>query len=479
VPPRATLMLVLAALVVAVALALVALRRGSQCGEPERPRLWLDRYSIFGGWQRMCGFERRGYFYVAERDGRWWLVDPLGCAFLSKGVNHVSPYGDYAPSLGYSPYERNVRAKYGDFNAWIEATVVRLMSWGFNTVGSWSYEGLFSRMPYTLILDVLASFGFDWVTGRVPDIFDPSFEEHANRVAAEKCAPRASDPLLVGYFLDNELRWGPDWRSPNHLLDDFMGLPPERPGKRAAVEALLEAFGGDLGRLCRELRLEGCSLSALLEYRGQLPGGGEFDRARSVFLRKFAERYFSVATSAVRRHDPNHLVLGVRFAGLPPREVLEVAGRYVDVVSVNFYTWRPHEPPVEPLRLVYEVTKRPVMVTEFSYKAMDSGLPNTKGAGEPVQTQRERAYLAARYALKVIELPFVVGYHWFQYTDQPREGRFDGENSNFGLVKIDDEPWDLLTRVFTMVNTAAEEVHAGAVRADELLNRVSEVVKGG
>jgi hypothetical protein len=119
------------------------------------------------------------------------------------------------------------------------------------------------------------------------------------------------------------------------------------------------------------------------------------------------------------------------------------------------------------------------MVTEFSYKAMDSGLPNTKGAGEPVQTQRERAYLAARYALAVAELPFAVGYHWFQYTDQPAQGRFDGENSNFGLVKVDDEPWELLTRVFALVNSRAEEVHAGAVSASDVLAQVADLVKRG
>ncbi|RLE88047.1 MAG: beta-agarase [Thermoprotei archaeon] len=472
------LTLVLAALTV-VAIAHIAVEHGRrpECS-PQLPRLWLDRYNLFGGHRGMCGFEQRGYFYIVEQDGRWWLVDPLGCAFISKGVNHISPHGDYAPSLGYSPYERAIKAKYGNFDAWLEVTVIRLRSWGFNTVGSWSYEGLFSQMPYTVFLGVMASYGFDWVTGRVPDIFDPSFESHADRLAAEKCSPRARDPLLLGYFLDNELRWGPDWRSPRHLLDDFMMLPPASPGKRAAVEALLEAFGGNLERLSRELGLD-ASVEALLNYTGQLPSGGAFDEARRIFLRRFAERYFSVAVRAVRRHDPNHLVLGVRFAGLPPREVLEVAGKYVDIVSINRYTWSPHEPPINELRYVHDVTGRPVMVTEFSYKAMDSGLPNTKGAGEPVPTQRERAYLAAQYVLKIVELPYVVGYHWFQYMDQPKEGRFDGENSNFGLVRIDDEPWDLLTRVFTLVNNAAEEVHAGILSSDELLKRVAEVVREG
>lgn len=439
--------------------------------------LGLDRYNIFGGHRGMCWFEARGFFYVAQRNGALWLVDPLGCAFVSKGVNHISPYGDYAPTLGYSPYERMVRAKYGGFDSWLEATVVRLRGWGFNTIGSWSYEQLFTQMPYTLMLDVMASYGFDWVTGRVPDIFDPRFEEHARSVAAKKCAPRTHDPLLIGYFLDNELRWGPDWRSPRHLLDDFIRLPPDAPGKRAAAETLLEAFSGDLAQLSATLGVEIKSLDDLLRYTGDLPAGGLFDSARSLFLSRFTERYVSVAVRAVRSHDPNHLILGVRFAGPPPREVLEVVGKYVDVVTLNYYTYGNHEPPVGVLRWVHEVTGKPVMVTEFSYKAMDSGLPNTRGAGQPVRDQRERAYYTARYVLSIIELPFVVGYHWFQYTDQPAHGRFDGENSNFGLVTIDDEPWELLTSVFTFVNANVEGVHAGVLKADDLLRRVVELLK--
>jgi hypothetical protein len=36
--------------------------------------------------------------------------------------------------------------------------------------------------------------------------------------------------------------------------------------------------------------------------------------------------------------------------------------------------------------------------------------------------------------------------------DQPAEGRFDGENQNFGLVKITDEPWSEITEVFRTVS---------------------------
>ena len=99
------------------------------------------------------------------------------------------------------------------------------------------------------------------------------------------------------------------------------------------------------------------------------------------------------------------------------------------------------------------------MLTEFSFKAQDSGLPNTKGAGKAVATQQDRADHFDRYVTALAQMPFLVGYHWFEYCDEPAEGRFDGENSNYGLVNITDEPWSVLVERMTQVNGRIEETH--------------------
>ena len=65
-----------------------------------------------------------------------------------------------------------------------------------------------------------------------------------------------------------------------------------------------------------------------------------------------------------------------------------------------------------------------------------------------------------------LQKPAVVGYHWFEHADQPAEGRFDGENSNFGAVTIEDEVYAELTETMTRVNAAAEQIHAKAVPTD-------------
>ena len=166
-----------------------------------------------------------------------------------------------------------------------------------------------------------------------------------------------------------------------------------------------------------------------------------------------------MTSEAIRRHDPNHLVLGCRFAGYAGDSAMRAVGRHFDVISYHAYS---ANAPVERLEQVARLTGKPVMITEFSFKAMDSGLPNTKGAAKPVATQQDRGEGFARYVEALAALPFCVGFHWFEYRDEPMEGRFDGENSNYGLVKIDFTPWDVLTARMQEVNLGIERLHAKA-----------------
>ncbi len=92
----------------------------------------------------------------------------------------------------------------------------------------------------------------------------------------------------------------------------------------------------------------------------------------------------------------------------------------------------------------YAVTGKPCLIGEFSFRAADSGLPNTNGAGPKVETQAERAACFRHYVSAALQKPTLVGYHWFEHADQPAEGRFDGENSNFGTVTIDDRVYEEL-----------------------------------
>lgn len=332
---------------------------------------------------------------------------------------------------------------------------------GVNTIGAWSSEETYSEgMPYTIILDLALKAGANWQSGAVTDYFSKKFKQAAEEVSSKICASRRNDKYLLGYFTDNELRWAPDWRSKRDLFDDYMLLPPEAEGKQALVDFLREKYG-EISLLNRAWSSSFSSFDEILSatYAPKTP---DTEVARLSFIRQVARRYFKVTYDAIKKYDPNHLVLGCRFAYKPPDEVLEGCIEYVDVISINCYP-NPYSDELARrlanFKKIHSITGLPIMVTEFSFKAMDSGLPNTRGASVPVKTQFERAKYFEEFVEAIMKQPFIVGYHWFQYFDQPYEGRFDGENSNYGLVTIRDEPWEFLTQKMTSVNLNAEALH--------------------
>ncbi|MEM0003405.1 MAG: beta-galactosidase [Thermoproteota archaeon] len=417
-------------------------------------------YDKYGGYTFIKGI-RTGFFHIEKINGTFWLVDPDGNVFLSKGVNAVNYYGDYSPTLGYSPYNRIVSKKYGSPQAWAKTTINRLRSWGFNTIGAWSSEELFSQgMPYTIILNFAAQAGANWQSGEVIDYFSEKFQNISDDIAKKVCLEKKDDPYLIGYFTDNELRWSPDWRSQNHLFDDYFHLPPSAPGKKALVDYLRNKYK-DISILNKNWGTSFSSFDELLNVT-EAPKNSKVDSDRLGFLEIVSRKYFQVVHDAIRKYDKNHLILGCRYAFKPPDEALKGCIGYIDVVSINAYI-NPYSDDlnmvINNINQIYNITSLPVMITEFSFKAMDSGLPNTKGAGVPVKTQSERAKYYEEYVKRILSEPFVVGYHWFEYTDEPAQGRFDGENSNYGLVNINDEPWVILVERATSVNLSAEYVH--------------------
>ena len=86
---------------------------------------------------------------------------------------------------------------------------------------------------------------------------------------------------------------------------------------------------------------------------------------------------------------------------------------------------------------------KPLIVTEWSFVALDSGLPCMHGAGQRFFTQRERAEATSIFARTLYALPCCAGYVYFKWSDQPAFGRKSekSENSNYGLVDANDDPW--------------------------------------
>ena len=363
-----------------------------------------------------------GFWRIATDDtGVSWAVAPDGAKTFLRGVDHANWNGHWCEALKTNPYRDEMAKKFaGDQAAWQEETLSRLKAWGFNMLGAGCSKELENRgLAHTVFLSMGHDFcrrgpefelsHFQEIPGTgFPNVFHPDWERFCDERAAKLCEPRKENRDLFGYFFDNEL----DWR----------------------------------GR-----------------------------------TREEAARYFGTIAEAIRRHDGNHLLLGCRFAGIwADRVVWEEAGRVCDALTFNCYPWADLDRNVvftsrtsghrfaEAISERHDWTKKPLVITEWSFPALDAGLPCSGGAGQRFRTQAERTQATELFARTLLALPFMIGYDYFMWVDEPAlgiSGNFP-EDSNYGLVNELGEPYAELTAMFTRLHRDAEALHTAPLPAE-------------
>lgn len=436
------------------------------CTATSTPTL-LQSFDEFGGWRGIQS-QATGRFRVERIDDVWWLITPAGNVFFSAGVNATRSQGDYAPALGRSPYGDKVLAKYGDSRAWSDSVVTRFARLGLNTIGAWSENELFAgRVPYTPIL------GF---AGRAPvvdavqpglsglpmrDYFSPDYASGA-ATEAQSAHACAADDYCIGVFVDNELGWGVGLAQTTSFLDGYLRLPAGGPGKLAVQQFLSARYGGDIEAFNSvwDQHLQSFDDIQNLVALPRETGNDARRADRDAFAGAVAARYYGVAHDALHATAPGVLILGSRLLAYSvSAEVVAASAPFVDVVSANYYEITTAAlalaadfaqranyiftgNPFTDLDAIYAAAGKPVLISEFAYRAADSGLPNSYPPVFPTLiTQDERAGAYDGYMRHLLERPYIVGAHWFEYVDEPATGRFDGENSNWGIVNVDDEEY--------------------------------------
>ena len=396
-------------------------------GDPE--------YSRYGG---MIGtaFTATGFFYTKKHNGRWWLVDPDGHLCIHKAVCSVGPGRSRS-------YKRALKAKYGTDEAWAESTMSWFKELGFNGTACWSKNDLLqttkNRPVYTHKWSFMSSYarkrgvakmgtGNHTYAGDVIYVFDPEFETFADEYAKQLAATR-DDPYLLGHFSDNEM----PLRA--HALDLCLQLEKGEPGYKAALAWLQKRKGRkDVGR------------------KDVTPG--DLD----AFYGYYVEHYFSIVSAAIKKHDPNHLYLGIRLIGVSNNETaMRVYGKYADVMSMNWYgAWMLEK---ERMDNWAKWTDKPFIISEWYAKGHDvPGLTNESGAGWLVHTQKERGYYYQNMALNLLARKHNVGWHWFKYADNdPEDLSTDpsNRNSNKGIVNVKYAPYTELTDAMREINRQA------------------------
>src|SRR5262249_3246347 len=140
-------------------------------------------------------------FSIQQRDGTTWFVKPSGSRFFSLGVCVVN---EGASPAKFNPANPEYAAfqHYRNSNAWAEATLKRLKSWKFTTIGGWSdYSALRqcreADVAFIPVLAIGMTAGAPW-----RDMWNTNVIARMHQIAREQILPLRDDPRLLGYYSD-------------------------------------------------------------------------------------------------------------------------------------------------------------------------------------------------------------------------------------------------------------------------------------
>lgn len=320
-------------------------------------------YCEYGGYKNTKA-NATGFFRVEEIDGKWWFVDPHGHLFISTGSNGAG--AGFGARAGSPRPGGNTGANQGAAQAAttpaVDRITPRLRSWGLTTGGK--------DMAYTVMLRWQRTQGPAFLG--LPDVYSEEFAKSIDESANTQCAPLKDDPFVLGYFVGNE---------------------PAFDGRESEVADMI--LSGPAS----------ASQNKLKEFLAL----GDSPKRRKEFIVTAFEKYLDLACAAVKKYDPNHLTLGIRFGGSVSDELLRTA-KIFDVCSINVYEYEP----MWQINRASRYTGRPVLIGEFHIGVPANGL----GAGlVQAKNQTERGIAYRYYVEQAASVSSFIGAYWFQWRD--------------------------------------------------------------
>lgn len=399
--------------------------------------------SRYGGFSE-ARTKATGFFRVEKINGIWWFIDPEGYYFISAGSTGINPGGSFARVDGReyifkefvpeelskidkrlgkaSFYTWNLYRRFGAeyYQKWMDFTVRRMEDWGLNTIANWSDAnfGRSQRKPYVA---TLGGWGFDARTMGMPDVYDPEYPDRVDEAAERQCASLKNDPFLLGYFVGNEPPW---------------------PGReQELVRVILEGEETPMKKALRDFL-----------------SGEDTPERRRQFVYDTYTKFIRIINNAIRKYDPNHLNLGLRFGGNPPDELIKSSAKAgFDVFSLNIYNYSAD---TLLLKRIDDLTGLPIIIGEFHFGTPGRGL--SPGLKQTIN-QEERGVAYRFYVENAVAHPSLIGTHWFQWWDQPSTGRNDGENYNIGFVDVTDQPYRELVDAARETHKRLFGIHSGII----------------
>ncbi|WP_270166476.1 hypothetical protein [Paenibacillus sp. SYP-B4298] len=440
---------------------------------------------------------------VVFQQGSWWLSDPVKDVFLSTGINHVDPYfllGPYNKERSLRVYgddlideNGNVQTRSKAFKQWVQNVQTNMSKWGFNTFG---YH---TCIPYSAISDSLYFIAQIRVLPEqidfhnFPDVFSETYARQVRDAVQRVCNANKHRKNLIGYgFMDMPAlslggsKFPPSADCLHHrshrlfahklseknqqLLDDppihpcvrrYMSLPSHSQGKQAWVRLLRQRYTspssveGVYDVSCPDWE----AISNLTEWPEPLHS----DQARQdsyAMLECIYDAYYSLHCREIRQVDPHHLILGDKLNGNLPlsHHIVQIVGKYVDVIFYECFSR--FEDQVDDLKLVYQMTGKPVLMGDSSFASLSPNQIFSRGTLLRSQEQVGVAY--SEYLRQLFTLPFIIGWANCGYM----EG-WDGLHSPYdpfcsmqsGLVDPFEQVMPHTVRPIALANAAARNWH--------------------
>lgn len=430
------------------------------------------------------------FYRVQQADGVWWLVKPDGQAFWRTGVNDI----DISASENPCHYQQAL-ATYGSVENYRIAARTAAAEMGFSGDGGDPVQARIkwlnfsdNRKVTTRELSLRSASG-DVYQGDAGEYFgDPFSPEWRANVEAylDDVIGRSDvkDRQLIGYFTDNELRF-------DHLYDYIWSPSASQefvshflPARYTSVDDLNRAWSSPYHQYAYKTfgDIDGADRPVI---RG-------FDDPVAADLKAFGRRvvaeYIDFTTKAIRARDPNHLVISNRFAAasMPDAESADIEPlldlfRAYDIIAVNISPHRTGsgdhyvEPSLSVLRdLFYAKTGRPILITEFSVGARDSGInPMLRWRNRTLDTQAERGAFYKNAVSVFANLPFTVGASWYKWdnsyyrsggkdhvcpTSFQDSSSPDWDARNSGIVDDHDQPYPAFIDAVRSVNEQVRSI---------------------
>jgi hypothetical protein len=373
----------------------------------------LDNYGGFKDIQR----QPTGFFRLEKINNRDFLITPEGHPFIVLSVVHVSWGKD--PAIPFEDIHKNLK------------------SLSFNCAGYQLGTELRSMMPYIEGI---------WIKGakrerpigknaadlqyEFNDVFDPAILKINEGIIKGDCERNKDNPFYIGYYFMDRPVW--DMVLARKLFGiDYPAyikrLPSGAPGKIAYAAFLKTKYSGNIKSLNKAYHTSFTSFESVLDYGfPDLSAEGSREFLDDMeFHGVIAEQYYSTTVKFIKQYDPNHLIFGDRFKLHPltgtfgDESVLKVAGKYVDVISVEPDFTKDFDPEV--YNHLHVITGRPIMIGDHDVEGFspEMGL---------VAYYKARASAVAKYKSDAFTTGYIVGYGKCQYFDRP------GENLPRGLV---------------------------------------------